>query len=82
MNIKWWLKNLTSLVDILAEIFHKHWGGDKIRIYSTFRWRILKSGPPYVGGDYPLLVSTTIFLGRPGPNYGRVTPPNKKSPPK
>ena len=34
------------------------WGQNKT---LTFKWRILKSGPPYVGGDYPLLVSTTIF---------------------
>ena len=34
------------------------WGQNK---NLTFKWRILKSGPSYVGGDYPLLVITTFF---------------------
>ena len=36
----------------------------------TFKCGILKSGPSYFGGDYPLLVITTFFLGRPCPHYG------------
>ena len=37
-----------------------------------------------VGGDYSLLCGGDyhLFLGRPGPHYGRATPPNKYSPPK